>query len=156
MAILHQKACFRGRTRDSGTQSQIAAGSMWHIFGGPARRIWSAGSEITTLENHFVKNHFLINISNLQPVIEESPGQMPILMQKRTQRGRITQGKYPGGVLLLLDHCLIGNPDALLGGVHKWTRGWPGLKLSAASSLKLPVDLKHPITYSYTHYFSIQ
>ena len=28
MAILHQKACFRGRTRDSGTQSQIAAGSM--------------------------------------------------------------------------------------------------------------------------------
>ena len=64
MAILHQKACFRGRTRDSGTQSQIVAGSMWQIFGGPARRIRSAGSEIETLENHFVKNHFLINISN--------------------------------------------------------------------------------------------
>ena len=63
MAILHAKACFRGRTRDSGTQSQIAAGSMWQIFGGPARRIRSAGSEIETLENHFVKNHFLINIS---------------------------------------------------------------------------------------------
>ena len=28
MAILHQKACFQGHTRDSGTQSQIAAGSM--------------------------------------------------------------------------------------------------------------------------------
>ena len=28
MAIWHQKACFRGHTRDSGTQSQIAAGSM--------------------------------------------------------------------------------------------------------------------------------
>ena len=28
MAICTQKACFRGRTRDSGTQSQIAAGSM--------------------------------------------------------------------------------------------------------------------------------
>ena len=27
MAICTQKACFRGRTRDSGTQSQIAAGS---------------------------------------------------------------------------------------------------------------------------------
>ena len=39
MAILHQKACFRGHTRDSGTQSQIAAGSMRHNFGGPARRI---------------------------------------------------------------------------------------------------------------------
>ena len=34
-----QKACFRGRTRDSGTQSQIAAGSPWQNFGGPARRI---------------------------------------------------------------------------------------------------------------------
>ena len=33
------KACFRGRTRDSETQSQIAAGSPWQIFGGPARRI---------------------------------------------------------------------------------------------------------------------
>ena len=32
--------------------------------GGPAPRIWSAGSEIMTLENHFVIFHFLINISN--------------------------------------------------------------------------------------------
>ena len=39
MAICTQKACFRGRTRDSGTQSQIAAGSPWQNFGGPARRI---------------------------------------------------------------------------------------------------------------------
>ena len=29
MAICTQKACFRGRTRDSGTQSQIAPGSPW-------------------------------------------------------------------------------------------------------------------------------
>ena len=28
MAILHANACFRSRTRDSGTQSQIAAGTM--------------------------------------------------------------------------------------------------------------------------------
>ena len=54
MAILQQKACFRGRTHDSEAQSQIAAGSTWQIFGGPARRIRSAGSEIETLENHFV------------------------------------------------------------------------------------------------------
>ena len=39
MAICTQKACFRGRTRDSEAQSQIAAGSPWQIFGGPARRI---------------------------------------------------------------------------------------------------------------------
>ena len=34
-----QKACFRGRARDSEAQSQIAAGSPWQIFDGPARRI---------------------------------------------------------------------------------------------------------------------
>ena len=64
MAILHANAYFRDRTRDSEAQLQIAAGSPWQIFGGPARRIRSAGSEIETLENHFVKNHFLMNISN--------------------------------------------------------------------------------------------
>ena len=68
MAISHAKAWFRGRTRDLGTQSQITA-RLYVVFscGGPAPRIWIAGSEIETLENHFaffhfetLENHFVI------------------------------------------------------------------------------------------------
>ena len=49
----------RGRNRTS--QPALCG----FLCDGPARRIWSAGSEIETLENHFVNNHFLISISNI-------------------------------------------------------------------------------------------
>ena len=49
-------------TRKRNRKSQPALCDLFP--GGPAPQIWSAGSEIKTLENRFVKNHFLINISN--------------------------------------------------------------------------------------------
>ena len=59
-----QEACFRGRTRDSEAKEEIAAGSTCLFCWWTRTPNLKRGSEIETLENHFVKNHFLIDIIN--------------------------------------------------------------------------------------------
>ena len=65
MAILHAKSMFSGSYSRLGKRNRKSQPAHRGIFlVDPHAEFEALGPRLTTLENHFVKNHFLINISN--------------------------------------------------------------------------------------------